>query len=176
HAPGAAALQGRWMEAKHELHRRAGWKLLAARIARGLAGDVDPDATLARIERELPAAPYRAKEGMNQCLVWIGLHVPGYTDAAIAVGERLGRWDPRPVPKGCTSSYAPEWIAAVLALKRGEKTEARKAMEASRSRAAKKPTQPKVATAKKAPARKNAPAAKKRTAASLARSKARRAR
>ncbi|OJT24593.1 hypothetical protein BO221_15735 [Archangium sp. Cb G35] len=57
------------------------------------------------------------------------------------------------IPKGCTSSYAPEWIAASLALRRGEKTEARKAMEAG-------------AKAKAAPVRKKSagkkPAASKR--------------
>lgn len=131
HAPVAGALQTRWMDGEAELPRRAGWKLLAGRIARGLAKDLDVEATLARIERELPAAPYRVKEGINYCLVWIGLHLPAYTEAAIAIGERLGRWDTRPIPKGCTSSYAPEWIAAALALRRGEKTEARQAVEAA---------------------------------------------
>jgi 3-methyladenine DNA glycosylase AlkD len=130
HAPIAEALQVRWMDGSQELPRRAGWRLLAGRIARGLAKDLDVRATLARIEQELPAAPYRVKEGINFCLVWIGIHLPAYTAEAIAIGERLGRWDPRPIPKGCTSSYAPEWIAASLALRRGEKTAARKAMEA----------------------------------------------
>ncbi len=131
HAPIAEALQVRWMDGSKELPRRAGWKLLAGRIARGLVKDLDVPATLARIERELPPAPYRVKEGINFCLVWIGIHLPAYTAEAIAIGERLGRWDPRPIPKGCTSSYAPEWIAASLALRRGEKTAARKAMEAT---------------------------------------------
>jgi 3-methyladenine DNA glycosylase AlkD len=137
HAPVAEALQVRWMDGNKELARRAGWRLLAGRIARGLTKDLDVRATLARIERELPPAPYRVKEGINFCLVWIGLHLPAYTEEAIAIGERLGRWDPRPIPKGCTSSYAPEWIAASLALRRGEKTEARKAMEtAAKAKAA----------------------------------------
>jgi 3-methyladenine DNA glycosylase AlkD len=131
HAPIAEALQVRWMDGSMELPRRAGWRILAGRIARGLAKDLDVRATLARIERELPPAPYRVKEGINFCLVWIGIHLPAYTGEAIAIGERLGRWDPRPIPKGCTSSYAPEWIAASLALRRGEKTAARKAMEAA---------------------------------------------
>jgi 3-methyladenine DNA glycosylase AlkD len=129
-APIAEALQLRWMEGSEELPRRAGWKILAGRIARGSAKDLDVGATLARIERELPSAPYRVKEGINYCLVWIGLHLPDYTAEAIAIGERLGRWDPRPVPRGCTSWYAPEAIAAMLAVRKGEKTEARKAMEA----------------------------------------------
>lgn len=153
-APVAEALQTRWMDATAELPRRAGWKLLAGRIAAKLARDLDVAATLSRLERELPDAPYRVKEGINYCLVWIGLHLPVYTAEAIAVGERLGRWDPRPIPKGCTSSYAPEWIAAVRALRSGEKTEARQAMEAA---SAKK----KVAPVKQKTAAKTAPVAKK---------------
>lgn len=157
HAPVAEALQVRWMDGTEELPRRAGWRLLAGRIARGLAEDHDVPATLARIERELPPAPYRVKEGINFCLVWIGLHLPAYTAEAIAIGERLGRWDPRPVPRGCTSSYAPEWIAASLALRRGEKTEARKAMDA---KAKKAPAKAKAAPVKKKSAGKK-PAARK---------------
>ncbi|MDC0707952.1 DNA alkylation repair protein [Stigmatella sp. ncwal1] len=152
-APVAEALQGRWMDGNKELPRRAGWKLLAGRIAAGLAKDLDVKATLVRIERELPEAPHRVKEGINYCLVWIGLHLPGYRKEAIAIGERLGRWDPRPIPKGCTSSYAPEWIAAVLALRKGEKTEARKKMEAATAKKKPAPERKKGAP-KKASARK----------------------
>ena len=154
-APVAEALQTRWMDGQDELPRRAGWKLLASRIARGLAKDLDVKATLARIERELPAAPYRVQEGINYCLVWIGLHLPAYTEEAIAIGERLGRWDPRPIPKGCTSTYAPDWIAAALALRSGEKTEARKAMEAASAKKKAAPVKKKSA-ATKAPASKRA--------------------
>ena len=121
HAPIAPSLQATWMESDKEIPRRAGWKLLAGRIARGLAADLDVAATFARIEHDLPSAPYRVKEGMNYCLVFIGLHRPEHTAQAIAIGERLGRWDPRPIPKGCTSSFAPEWIAASLALRGGDR-------------------------------------------------------
>lgn len=158
HAAVAEALQVRWMDGRAELPRRAGWKLLAGRIARGVAKDVDITATLARIEKELPAAPYQVKEGINYCLVWIGIHVPAHTAEAVALGERLGRWDTRPVPKGCTSWYAPEAIAAMLAVRRGDKTAARQAMEA-KSAATKKVTPVKKSAAKKAaPAKKSAAA------------------
>jgi 3-methyladenine DNA glycosylase AlkD len=149
-APVASKLQGKWRDGGKELPRRAGWRLLAGRIARGLEKELDVGATLQRIERELPDAPYRVKEGLNFCLVWIGLHLPEYTPEAIAIGERLGRWDPRPVPKGCTSSYAPEWIAASLALRKGEKTEARKAMESAAKTQAKAPAARKKRAARKA--------------------------
>ncbi|MFP2956769.1 DNA alkylation repair protein [Myxococcus sp. 1LA] len=170
HAPVAPKLEAKWMDGKKELPRRAGWKLLAGRIARGLEKELDVGATLGRIERELPDAPYRVKEGLNFCLVWIGLHLPAYTSEAIAIGERLGRWDPRPIPKGCTSSYAPEWIAAALALRKGEKTEARKAMEAA---ATKKSTRGAgmPAAAKKATRGEGNPVAAKQTKAASARKK-----
>ena len=137
-APVAEDLQVKWMEGEEELPRRAAWKLLAGRIAHGVAKDVDIREVLGRVERELPLAPYRVKEGINFCLAWIGIHLPAFRTEAIAVGERLGRWDPRPIPKGCTSSYAPEWIAAALALRSGEKTAARKTMEARAKTAAAK--------------------------------------
>lgn len=127
----AARLQERWMDGSDELPRRAGWRILAGRIERGWVKDLDVAATLARIERELPPAPYRVKEGINYCLFRIGVHLAAHRAKAIAVGQRLGRWDPRPVSKGCTSSYVPEWIPAWLALCRGERTEARKAMDAA---------------------------------------------
>jgi len=132
----AAMLQERWMDGKGELPRRAGWRILAGRIERGSVKDLDVAATLARIERELPPAPYRVKEGINYCLFRIGVHLPAHRAEAIAVGKRLGRWDPRPVSKGCTSSYVPEWIPGWLALCRGERTEARKAMDAAKKRRA----------------------------------------
>lgn len=131
HAPVAATLQRRWMDGGAELSRRAGWRILAGRIEHGSVKDLDAAATLARIECELPRAPYRVQEGINYCLFRIAVHLPAHRAEAIAVGERLGRWDPRPVAKGCTPSYVPEWVPAWLALCRGEKTEARKAMDAA---------------------------------------------
>jgi hypothetical protein len=55
---------------------------------------------------------------------------------------------PRPIPKGCTSSYAPEWIAAALALRRGEKTEARTAMEEASAKKKAAPVRKKSAATK----------------------------
>jgi hypothetical protein len=54
------------------------------------------------------------QESINRCLVEIGTRIPEFTGKCIDLGERLGRFDKRPIPKGCTSTYAPEWIAAAL--------------------------------------------------------------
>ena len=79
---------------------------------------LDFDAILKQIEAEILPAPYRKQEAMNCCLVEIGIQLPRYTQKCIALGERLGRFDPRPIPKGCVSTYAPEWIAAALKRKK----------------------------------------------------------
>jgi hypothetical protein len=55
---------------------------------------------------------------MNRCLVEIGCHIPEFTQKCLDLRERLGRFVKRPMPKGCTSPYVPEWIAAVLKRKK----------------------------------------------------------
>jgi 3-methyladenine DNA glycosylase AlkD len=114
HAP---ALRDRWLDAADPLLGRAGWNLMTAAVQADTRGALDLDALLAKIERELPAAPRPKKEAMNMCLVMIGVYHASHRDEALAAGERLGRWDDRPVPKGCTSSYPPDWIPAAIRLR-----------------------------------------------------------
>lgn len=114
----AEALRGRWLDSADPLLGRAGWNLMTAEVQQDAQGALDLDALLAKIEAELPAAPRPKKEAMNMCLVMVGVYHAAYTDKALAAGERLGRWDDRPVPKGCTSSYPPDWIPAAIALRR----------------------------------------------------------
>lgn len=117
-APFAKELGESLREGKGDFERRAGWKILAERVAAG--NEADPKAILDVLERAMPDAPFRVKEGMNYCLVQIGTKVPTLTERAVAIGKKLGVWDTRPIPKGCTSAYAPEWIAMLLARKSPE--------------------------------------------------------
>lgn len=117
-SPGAAALREAWAASEEAWWGRAGWNLWIAAAKEGPRSQVDWARVLGRIEVELPDAPRPKKEAMNECLVMIGVHHPALTEAALAVGERLGRWDDRPVPKGCVSSYPPEWIPAAIRLRR----------------------------------------------------------
>ena len=110
----AESLRLRWMDSAEEMIGRAGWNLLVARLTSGDHSGLDYEALLAQIEAEMKAAPRYKQESMNRCLVEIGARVPALRERCIAIGERLGRLDDRPIPKGCTSSYAPEWIAALL--------------------------------------------------------------
>jgi 3-methyladenine DNA glycosylase AlkD len=113
----AETLRARWLDSADPLQGRAGWNLMTAAVQKDKKGALDLDALLAKIEAELPAAPRPKKEAMNMCLVMIGVYHASHTDKALAAGERLGRWDDRPVSKGCTSSYPPEWIPAAIALR-----------------------------------------------------------
>ena len=125
-SPHAAALRERWMNSPDEYLGRAGWQLTIAAVtdpkvvkAARRAPDGHPpapdlDALLAKIEAEVVQAPLHKQESMTQCLVTIATRYHAYTQRGIALGEKLGRYDTRPVPKGCTPWYAPEWIAAIL--------------------------------------------------------------
>lgn len=110
----ADELRGCWINSSEEMMGRAGWKLEISRILDNGRDSTGFDRLLGKIEAEILSAPRRKQECMNRCLVEIGVHFPAWTQKCIQVGERLGRFDMTPVPKGCTSSYAPEWIAAVL--------------------------------------------------------------
>lgn len=112
--PYAGDLASRWLDSPKEMIGRAGWNLLIARVIKRDTDGLDFDALLEKIDAEILNAPQRKQESMNRCLVEIGVHFPEYTQKCLDLGNRLGRFDKTPVPKGCTSSYAPEWIAAVL--------------------------------------------------------------
>jgi 3-methyladenine DNA glycosylase AlkD len=51
---------------------------------------------------------------MNNCLAVIGIHFPEHRERAIAIGERLEVFRDYPIPKGCTSPFAPIWIAEMV--------------------------------------------------------------
>jgi len=43
-------------------------------------------------------------------LAQIGINFPKHRKKAIDIGEKLGIYREYPVPKGCTSPFAPIWI------------------------------------------------------------------
>ena len=51
---------------------------------------------------------------MNYCLVKIAVEYPKLRKRAIAIGNKLEVLKDYPVPKGCTSPFAPIWIAYIL--------------------------------------------------------------
>ncbi|MDG3007454.1 DNA alkylation repair protein [Paludisphaera mucosa] len=117
-APCADESCRKWAGAEQPLIGRAGWnllvaKLLSKRLAAGECADI-----LETIESGCKSAPVEKAESMMRCLVEIGVRFPEHRPRAIDIGTRWGLIDDRPVPKGCTPFYAPDWIAAILKRKK----------------------------------------------------------
>jgi 3-methyladenine DNA glycosylase AlkD len=110
--PHADALSERWKD-QGDLAGCAGWSLTAHRVAKG-AGGLDLVALLDQIEREMKTTEETKQWSMNHCLAEIGIHFPQHRARAIAIGERLKVLIDYPVSPGCTSPYAPAWIAEIV--------------------------------------------------------------
>lgn len=132
------SLRVRWMDDDDGWAARAGWNLTASRIAqsakrapaargaksakrapsrdrKGADGDsLDLPALLNRLEREMAGAPPETQWTMNAALANIGIHDAGLRKRAIAIGEKLGIYRDYPCSKGCTSPFAPIWIAEMV--------------------------------------------------------------
>ena len=80
----------------------------------GQLEESDPEELLGTIEKRMKAAPFRTQEPMNYCLVKIAVDYPKLRTRAIAIGNKLEVLKDYPVPKGCTSPFAPIWIAYIL--------------------------------------------------------------
>ena len=111
--PEKETLRQRWMASDDPMAARAGWSLTAERIAKN-PGGLDPAALLDRIEREMGDAPPVVQWTMNSALAEIGIRFPEHRERAVAIGEKLGVYRDYPCSKGCTSPFAPIWIAEMV--------------------------------------------------------------
>jgi hypothetical protein len=73
------------------------------------------------VEQGLVAAPPLKQEAMNRALCETGIRYEAFTGRCVEIGERLGVFRGQKVPKGCTSAYAPDWIAAGVRRRRPAK-------------------------------------------------------
>lgn len=111
--PDKETLRQEWMVADDPWAARSGWSLTSERIAKNPEG-LDLPALLERIDSEMGDAAPEKQWTMNFCLAEIGIHFPKFRERAIAIGEKLGVYRDYPVPKGCTSPFAPIWINHVV--------------------------------------------------------------
>ncbi len=111
--PEKEKLRQQWMQDADRWAARAGWSLTADRVSGQPAGLALP-ALLQRLEKEMPSAAPEVQWTMNVCLAQIGIHHPEHRPRAIAIGEKLGIFRDYPVSKGCTSPFAPIWIAEMV--------------------------------------------------------------
>ena len=62
----------------------------------------------------MPDAAPAVQWTMNVCLAKIGIHCSTHRKRAVAIGAKLGIYRDSPVSKGCTSPFAPIWIAEMV--------------------------------------------------------------
>ncbi|GAA4603144.1 3-methyladenine DNA glycosylase AlkD [Actinoplanes octamycinicus] len=112
-SPHAEELRLAWLADPDPVVASAGWALTTERVARRPDG-LDLAALLDRVEAEMKDAPDRLQWAMNHCLAQIGISHPEQRARAVEIGERLQVLKDYPTPPGCTSPFAPVWIAEMV--------------------------------------------------------------
>ncbi|MEV3856448.1 DNA alkylation repair protein [Streptomyces sp. NPDC050095] len=112
-SPHAEELRAAWFADADPVVASAGWALTTERVAKQPAG-LDLTGLLDVIEARMKDAPDRLQWAMNHCLAQIGIEHPEHRARAIGIGERLGVLKDYPTSPGCTSPYAPVWIAELV--------------------------------------------------------------
>jgi 3-methyladenine DNA glycosylase AlkD len=112
-SPHVEDLRRAWFADPDPVVAGAGWALTTDRVAKNPDG-LDLPALLDVIETEMADAPDRLQWAMNSCLAQIGIEHPEHRARAIAIGERLRVLEDYPTPPGCTSPFAPVWIAEIV--------------------------------------------------------------
>lgn len=112
-SPHAPELRMAWFADPDPVVAGAGWALTTERVVKAPA-ELDLPGLLDVIEAEMAEAPDRLQWAMNECLAQIGIHHPSLRARAIGIGERLRVLEDYPTSPGCTSPYAPTWIAEMV--------------------------------------------------------------
>lgn len=117
-SPHAEALRQDWFSDPDPIVASAGWALTSERVVRSPEG-LDLAGLLDQIEAEMVEAPERLQWAMNHCLAQIGIENPALRERAVDIGERLGVLRDYPTAPGCTSPFAPLWIAEMVSRREG---------------------------------------------------------
>ncbi|MGY1815717.1 DNA alkylation repair protein [Blastococcus sp. SYSU D00820] len=112
-SPHAEELRLAWTADPDPVVAGAGWALTSARVVKTPEG-LDLAGLLDVIEAEMADAPERLQWAMNECLARIGIEHPEHRARAIEIGERLRVLEDYPTSPGCTSPFAPVWIAEMV--------------------------------------------------------------
>lgn len=111
--PHAEELRQIWFADPDPVVASAGWALTAERVVKNPDG-LDLPGLLDIIEAGMKDAPERLQWAMNTCLAQIGIAHPEYRARALDIGERLEVLKDYPTAPGCTSPFAPVWIAEMV--------------------------------------------------------------
>ena len=111
--PEREGLRQRWMVDDDPWAARSGWSLTSVRVAKSPEG-LDLVGLLDRLDEEIAGAVPQTQWTMNNTLVAIGIHFPEHRERAVAIGETHGVYRDYGTAKGCTSPFAPIWIAEMV--------------------------------------------------------------
>lgn len=112
-SPHAEDLRLAWTADPDPVVASAGWALTAESV-RKRPEVLDLPGLLDVIEAGMKDAPDRLQWAMNHCLARIGIDHPGLRARAVGIGERLEVLKDYPTSPGCTSPFAPVWIAEMV--------------------------------------------------------------
>ncbi|MET9875769.1 DNA alkylation repair protein [Actinacidiphila glaucinigra] len=119
--PHSEELRVAWLADSDPVVASAGWALTTERVAKQPDG-LDLAGLLDVVEAEMKDAPQRLQWAMNHCLAQIGIEHAGLRTRAVGIGERLEVLKDYPTSPGCTSPFAPVWIAEMVRRKDAAKT------------------------------------------------------
>ncbi|MFF7216624.1 DNA alkylation repair protein [Streptomyces sp. NPDC008238] len=111
--PHSEELRVAWLADPDPVVASAGWALTTERVAKRPDG-LDLPGLLDVVEAEMKDAPERLQWAMNHCLAQIGIEHAGLRARAVGIGERLEVLKDYPTSPGCTSPFAPAWIAEMV--------------------------------------------------------------
>ncbi|MFY0513259.1 DNA alkylation repair protein [Streptomyces anulatus] len=112
-SPHAEGLRLAWTADPDPVVASAGWALTTESV-RKKPEVLDLPGLLDVIEARMKDAPDRLQWAMNHCLARIGIDHPGLRARAVGIGERLEVLKDYPTSPGCTSPFAPVWIAEMV--------------------------------------------------------------
>ncbi len=115
--PNGDKLREDWVNSPNPMVARSGWSLTYQKIGK-FPDELDLKGILDRIENDLANSPPEVQWTMNFALVYIGIHCESLRERAARIGESVGLYSDYPVPRGCTSPYAPVWIEEMVSRKR----------------------------------------------------------
>ena len=102
-----------WLGSPDDFVASAGWRLTNDCVVKSPAG-LDLSALLDEIERDMKTTTERKQWSMNACLAEIGIRSPEHRKRALEIGHRLEVLKDYPTSPGCTSPFAPLWIAEMV--------------------------------------------------------------
>jgi hypothetical protein len=106
----------RWTAAGDELTGHVGWSLVGAVAAEGDSHwDALLTALLPELERNIHAAPNRARQAMNRALIAIGSRSDSLAESAIAAAGRIGKVEVDVADTACEIPDAAAYICKTRA-------------------------------------------------------------